>query len=73
VICDDTGTIILAATDVQPGDAVLTGGQLHHVRRVERRRGWSWPIASDSAGWAIALGEQELTVRRGVRHHDLPS
>ena len=35
------------------------------VSQVVRRVGGSWPIAVDGSGWAIALGDRPVTVRRG--------
>ncbi|HWM18368.1 MAG TPA: hypothetical protein VNO51_01680 [Ilumatobacteraceae bacterium] len=50
------------ADELQPGDVVEYAGRLHTVSHVERRAGWSWPIAADGTGWAIALGHNLVNV-----------
>ena len=50
------------ADEVRPGDVLEYGGQLHAVSHVEWRAGWSWPVAADDTGWAIALGHELVTV-----------
>jgi hypothetical protein len=50
------------ADEVRPGDVLEYGGRLHAVTHVERRAGWSWPVAADDSGWAIALGHELVTV-----------
>jgi hypothetical protein len=54
---------VIPCRDVQPGDLVEWGGEVHFVARVQRAAGWAWPIAFDDRGWAIALGEY-VTVTR---------
>ncbi len=59
--------IEIHADELQPGDVVRYGGDLHLVRHVDRRAGWSWPIATDDTGWAIALDHEQLVhVRRAA-------
>jgi hypothetical protein len=52
------------ADELRAGDIVVYGGRNHHITRVDRRVGWSWPIAADSTGWAIALGHHLIDVHR---------
>jgi hypothetical protein len=52
------------ADELQPGDVIEYAGQLHTVRQVDRRAGWSWPIAVDDTGWAMALGHDLIDVLR---------
>ena len=40
---------------MRPGDVVDYHGELHRISRIEHRDGWSWQIACDDDGWAIAL------------------
>ena len=54
------------AHDVRPGDVVDYHGQRHRVNNVERRAGWSWPVASDDTGWAMALGDHLVHVDRAA-------
>jgi hypothetical protein len=56
--------IEIYADELRPGDVVRYGGDLHQVHHVDRRAGWSWPIASDDHGWAIALDHHVVTVLR---------
>ena len=37
-------------------------GESHRVSDVDRQMGWSWPIAFDDAGWAMALGHDPVVV-----------
>jgi hypothetical protein len=61
------GTVIIIQADqVRPGDVVEYHGEPHLVCDVGRRQGGAWAIARDGAGWAIALGEQQLRVRRAA-------
>jgi hypothetical protein len=60
-----TTTISIHADELRPGDLVDYGGHPHRITAVLRRAGWSWPIAVDGTGWAIALGSRPLNVRRG--------
>jgi hypothetical protein len=50
------------ADELQPGDVVVYDGQHHRVARVDRRDGWSWPIAADDTGWAIALDHELIDI-----------
>lgn len=45
---------------MRPGDVIYYHGERHRITRVERRVGWSWPIACDDDGWAIALRQDLL-------------
>jgi hypothetical protein len=54
------------ADELRPGDVVEYGGELHSVRRVDRRPGWAWPIATDGNGWAIALDRHFVDVVRAA-------
>jgi hypothetical protein len=60
-----TTTISIHADDLRPGDLLDYRGQPHRITDVLRRAGWSWPIAVDGTGWAIALGNGPLSVWRG--------
>ena len=57
---------MIHADELQPGDVVEHGGVRHAVRRVDRRPGWAWPIASDDDGWAIALDHHLIDVVRAA-------
>jgi hypothetical protein len=50
------------ADEVRPGDVLEYGGKLHAVSHVEWRAGWSWPVAADDTGWAIALGHELVII-----------
>jgi hypothetical protein len=52
------------AHEVQPGDTFMYNGHNRQITRVDRREGWSWPVAADDTGWAIALGRNLIEVRR---------
>jgi hypothetical protein len=52
------------AHEIRPGDLVVYDGHLHRITNVERGAGWSWPVAADGTGWAIALGQQLVDVER---------
>jgi hypothetical protein len=52
------------ADELRPGDLVAYGGRNHLIMRVERGDGWSWPVADDGTGWAIALSRQLIDVQR---------
>jgi hypothetical protein len=49
---------------MRPGDVVDYHGELHRISRIEHRDGWSWQIACDDEGWAIAVSPD------GVVAHD---
>ena len=57
----------IPADEIRPGDVVVDGGRDRRITHVERRAGWSWPIAADGTGWAIALGDHPIHVRRRQR------
>ena len=48
--------ITIDANEVRPGVVVVYRGQPRRVTRVEHATGWSWPVAFDGTGWAMALG-----------------
>ena len=52
------------ADELRPGDVLEYGGQAHRITDVVRQPGWSWPIALDGTGWAIALDPRLV----GVAH-----
>jgi hypothetical protein len=52
------------ADEIRPGDILVYGGQPHLITDVERSSAWSWPVAADGTGWAIALGHQLVDVER---------
>ena len=60
------------AQDVQAGDIVDYGGEQHQVTHVDRHNGWSWPIAFDDAGWAMALGHDLVFVHRAAPRASRP-
>ena len=60
-----SNTISITANQLRAGDVVDYGGRWHRVSDVVRRAGGSWPIAVDGTGWAIALGNRPVTVKRG--------
>jgi hypothetical protein len=54
----------IPAQELKPGEVVVYDGRSRRITCVDRRAGWAWPIATDDTGWAIALGEQLVTVDR---------
>jgi hypothetical protein len=60
-----TTTISVHADELRPGDLLEYGGRPHRITDVVRRAGWSWPIAVDGTGWAIALDHRPVSVLRG--------
>jgi len=58
-------TLSISANQLRAGDVVDYGGRWHRVTDVVRLVGGSWPIAVENTGWAIALGDRPITVRRG--------
>ena len=62
-------TTTIHADELFPGDVLEYGGQMHHIVDVVRDRGWSWPIARDGTGWAIALSPDLVCVRVRRRRH----
>ena len=57
----------ILANDLEPGDVVDYHGELHRITRVNHDAGWAWPVAYDGAGWAMALGNDPVVVRRCAR------
>jgi hypothetical protein len=45
--------------EIQPGDVVDYHGEAHCITRIEQRPGWSWAVAFDGTGWAVALGNDD--------------
>ena len=45
----------ISANQLRPGAVVLYHGQAHRVTRIRQNAGWSWPVAYDGTGWAMAL------------------
>ena len=54
------------ADELQPGDLVIYDGRNRQITHVDRRDGWSWPIAADDTGWAMALGHYLIDVVRNA-------
>ena len=54
----------IPADEIRAGDVVVYDGRLRVITHVERCDGWSWPVAADGTGWAIALGHQLVDVER---------
>jgi hypothetical protein len=54
------------ADELQPGDVVEYAGRFHTVSHIARQAGWSWPIAADDTGWAMALGHHPINVLRAA-------
>ena len=54
----------IPADEIRPGDVVVHNGRDHRITHVDRRPGWSWPIAFDDFGWAMPLGRNPIQVRR---------
>ena len=52
------------ADELRPGDVVVYDGRHRRISHVSRQDGWSWPIAADGTGWAIALDHRLLDVDR---------
>ena len=50
--------------ELLPGDVVVIDGHVHVITHVNRDDGWSWPVATDDTGWAIALSHQLVDVER---------
>ena len=59
-------TISVHADELRPGDVLDYCGHAHRIVDVVRQPGWSWPIAVDGTGWAIALTSRLVTVFRGA-------
>jgi hypothetical protein len=56
--------IEIHADELRPGDIVDYHGERHVVWRIDQSDGAAWPVASDGAGWAIALGREPVLVQR---------
>ena len=56
--------VMIPADELHPGDVVDYCGHLHRVTKVDRGDGWSWPVASDDDGWAMALGHDLIVLHR---------
>ena len=70
-------TISVNANQLRPGDFVEYGGRQHRITDVLHRAGFSWPVAVDGTGWAMALDQRPITVRRSeprrrLRRRELP-
>ena len=57
---------LVHADDLHPGDVVDYCGHLHLVTKVDRHEGWSWSVASDDDGWAIALSHEFVVLHRRI-------
>ena len=58
-------TISTDVDELRPGDLLEYAGKAHRITDVVRHPGWSWPIALDGTGWAIALDSRLVAVARG--------
>ena len=54
------------ADELQPGDCLVWNGHNHIIAFIDRQDGWSWPIAGDETGWAIALDHHLIDVDRNA-------
>lgn len=61
------GDVTIHADDLHPGDVIDYCGHLHRVTKVDRGEGWSWPVASDDEGWAMALSHDLIVLHRHAR------
>ena len=59
-----TTNISIHADELRCGDLLEYGGQPHRIADVRRGAGSAWPIATDGAGWAIALDHRPVRVWR---------
>jgi hypothetical protein len=59
-----TMRIRIHANEIRPGDMIRYDGRSHRVAGVTRRPGWSWSIAVDGHGWAIALDDPSISIWR---------
>ena len=60
-----TRIITIRANKVRAGDLLAYGDRWHRITEIIRCVGGSWPIAADGTGWAIALGDRPVRIRRG--------
>jgi hypothetical protein len=60
----DTTMFRIDASKLRAGDVVDDHGELHRIEHIDRRAGWAWPIAFDDHGWAIAIGDDSVSVER---------
>jgi hypothetical protein len=58
--------MVIHADELRAGDVLDYHGLRHRVARVDRQAGWSWPIAVDESGWAIALDHNIIEIERGA-------
>jgi hypothetical protein len=56
--------VTIHADEIQPGDVLVYGGHERRITHVDRQDGWAWPIATDDSGWAVALDDHLVDVRR---------
>ena len=56
--------ITIHAADLQTGDTIVVAGCSHLIDHIDRHAGWAWPVAADGTGWAMAIGDQLVDVRR---------
>ncbi len=56
--------VTIPADEIQPGDVLMCDGCERRIICVDRRDGWAWPIAIDGSGWAVALDDHLVDVRR---------
>jgi hypothetical protein len=62
----NAATTTIHADELRPGDVLEYDGCKHRIIDVVRNPGWSWPIARDGTGWAIALNHSNLVcIARG--------
>ena len=59
--------LLVPADEVHAGDVVRYCGEWHEVIRVDRGDGWLWPVATDGAGWAMALGHDLIALHHAAR------
>lgn len=59
----------IGTLDLGAGDTVVDGrGDVHHVTHVDQRPGWSFAVAFDDTGWAMALGCRPILAADTDRH-----
>jgi hypothetical protein len=57
-------TTSVHGNELRPGDLLDYEGRAHRITDVVWRPGWSWPIALDGTGWAIALSDRVVSIGR---------